>query len=78
MEKKIPDTNGLVKKTDCNAKITEIEGQIPSTCGLAANSALTALKLKKKTDKNSLIIIMINILLLQNLICLQQTFLMQD
>ena len=48
MEKKIPDTNGLVKKTDCNAKITEIEGQIPSTCGLAANSALTALKLKKK------------------------------
>ena len=48
MEKKIPDTNRLVKKTDCNVKITEIEGKIPSTSGLAANSALTALKLKKK------------------------------
>ena len=48
LEKKIPDTNRLVKKTDCNAKISEIEGKIRSTCGLAANSALTALKLKKQ------------------------------
>ena len=51
LEKKIPNTNRLVKKTDCNAKISEIEGKIRSTCGLAANSALTALKLKNKTKQ---------------------------
>ena len=28
LENKIPDTNGLVKKTDCNAKITKIEGKV--------------------------------------------------
>ena len=32
----------LVKKLDCNAKITEIENKIPSITGLATNSALTA------------------------------------
>ena len=32
----------LVKKLDCNAKITEIESKIPSITGLATNSALTA------------------------------------
>ena len=26
LEKKIPDTSGIVEKTDYNAKITEIEG----------------------------------------------------
>ena len=30
LEKKIPDTSGLVKKTDYNSKITKIEGKIPS------------------------------------------------
>ena len=29
LENKIPDTRGFVKKTDCNAKITEIEFKIP-------------------------------------------------
>ena len=28
------DTSGLVKKTDCNAKITEIKGKILDTSGL--------------------------------------------
>ena len=28
MEDKIPDTSGLVKKTDYNTKITEIENKI--------------------------------------------------
>ena len=32
----------LLKKTDYNAKITEIEGKIPSITGLATSSALTA------------------------------------
>ena len=61
LEKKIPDTNGLVKKTDCNTKITEIEGKIPSINGLATNAALTAVENKipnisslvKKTQNNT-------------------------
>ena len=34
----------MVKKTDFNAKVTEIEGKIPSISGLATNSALTAVE----------------------------------
>ena len=57
-DKKIPDSSGLVKKTDYNAKITEIERKIPSISGIATNAALTAAKNKipnvsnlvKKTD----------------------------
>ena len=41
-DKKIRDTCGLVKKTDYNAKITEIEGKIPSITELATTSALNA------------------------------------
>ena len=48
----------MVKKADFNAKVTEIEGKIPSITGLATNSALTAVESKipdvsslvKKTD----------------------------
>ena len=36
----------LLKKTDYNAKITEIEGKIPSIRGLATNAALTAVENK--------------------------------
>ena len=43
---KIPDTIGPVKKTDYNAKITEIEGKIPSISGLATNAELTAVENK--------------------------------
>ena len=58
--KKIADTSDLAKKTDLNAKITEIEGLIPSITGLATNSALAAVENKipdvsslvKKTDYN--------------------------
>ena len=42
VENKIPDADSLVKKTDLNAKITEIEGKRPSITGFATNSALTA------------------------------------
>ena len=56
--KKIPYVSGLVKKTNFNAKIIEVEGKIPSFSGLATNSALTAVENKildnstlvKKTD----------------------------
>ena len=64
MEKKISDTGKKFLtvvdflKTDCNAKITEIEIKIPSISGLATNFALTAVENKipdisslvKKTD----------------------------
>ena len=58
MKNKIPDTSSLVKKTDFNAKITEIEGKMPSISGLAINVALNAVENKipnikslvKKTD----------------------------
>ena len=61
MDKKIPDTSSLVKKTDYSSKISEIEGKIPSISGLATNSALTAVEnnipnfssLVKKTDYNT-------------------------
>ena len=43
---KIPNVSNLVKKTDLNAKITEVEGKIPSITGLATNSALTAVENK--------------------------------
>ena len=52
LENKIPDTAGLVKKTDYNVKITKIEGKIPSISGLATNAALTAVK-----DKYLLLVI---------------------
>ena len=41
IDNKIPDTSGLVKNTDYNAKITKIKGKIPSFSGLATNAALT-------------------------------------
>ena len=46
MDKKIPHTSELTKKTDLNAKITEIENKIPSITGLATNSALIAVENK--------------------------------
>ena len=53
--------NNLVKKTDYNAKISEIEGKIPNTTGLSTTSALTAVENKipivnnlvKKPDYNT-------------------------
>ena len=41
LENKIPDTSGLVKKSDYNTKITEIEGKIPDISTLATKTALT-------------------------------------
>ena len=81
--KKIPDTSELAKKADLNAKITEIEGKIPSITGLITNSVLTAVenKIPDVTKKRPImiqklvklkirlvIIVMKNISLLQDLI----------
>ena len=51
----------MVTERDVSAKVTEIEGKVPSISGLAASSALTAVKNKipdvsclvKKTDYNT-------------------------
>ena len=45
----------MVKKTDFNTKITEVEGKIPNISGLATSSALTAVE-NKITDISSLAI----------------------
>ena len=59
VRKKIPDTSGLVKKTDYNAKLTELENKIQNVSSLA--TALTTVENKmpstdslvKKTDKDT-------------------------
>ena len=51
----------MVKKADFNAKVTEVEGKMPSITGLATNSTLTAVEDKipdvsslfKKTDSDT-------------------------
>ena len=52
--KKIPDTSDLAKKSDLNAKITEIENKIPSITDLATKSALAAIE-NKLPDVSSLV-----------------------
>ena len=42
----ILDASGIVRKTDYNTKITEIEGKIPNISSLATNAALTAVENK--------------------------------
>ena len=46
LENTNPDTSGHVKKTDYNAKITEIEDKITTITGFATTSALTAVEIK--------------------------------
>ena len=53
IDKKIPDVSDFVKKTYFNSNITEVEGKIPSTSGLATKSALTAVE-NKITDVSGL------------------------
>ena len=84
-DKTIPDTSGLVRNTDYNAKITKLEKKPLSISGLATTSALTTVENKipnvsslgkkiseiSEIERKLMIIVMINILLLQNLISLQ-------
>ena len=61
LEKKMSNTSNLVKKSNHNAKVSEIEGKIPIITGLATTSPLTAVENKipsisnlvKKTDYNT-------------------------
>ena len=79
LEKKIPNTSRLIKKSDYNSKISELETKIPIISGLATTSALTAVEnkipsvsnlIKKKQimTQKLVIISLTNILLLQKLI----------
>ena len=82
LEKKIPDTRGIVKKLCYNAQITEIETKILSISSLATKSALIVIKNKipdvstlvKKTDydtktsKIENIMIMVNISYIINIL----------
>ena len=52
LENKIPNTNGLVKKTDYNSKITEIENKIPDISGLATKAAFTTVENKIPSINN--------------------------
>ena len=47
-------TNEVVKKTDYNSKISDIEGKIPDISNLATKTALTAVE-KKIPDTSSLV-----------------------
>ena len=76
LEHKIPNTSGVVKKTDYNSKITKIEGKIPIVSGLVKKKIIAQKLLKLKI--NLQIIIMTNVSLLQSLISLQQKILLQD
>ena len=42
----MPNVSNLVKKSDYNVKVSEIEGKIPSISGLATPSSLTAVENK--------------------------------
>ena len=85
LENKIHDISGLVKKTDYNAKITDlatktvlttIENKIPDVSSLVKktdyNTKITEIENKLNNHNHD------NILLLQNLILQLLTFLMQD
>ena len=54
VNKKIFDASRLVKKTDYNAIITEIEDKLSSITGLATTSALTAVE-SRIPDVNNLV-----------------------
>lgn len=43
---KIPDNNGLIKKTDYNGKITKIEGKILTITGLVLTTGFNEVEIK--------------------------------
>ena len=73
IENKTPSTSDLAT----NAALTAVENKIPNISSLVKKPRIITQK-SLKLKRNSLIIIMINILLLQNLISFKQRFLMHD
>ena len=76
LENKIPSMSGLVT----NTVLTEVENEIPNISGLVQKKKRKKIITQKllKLKRNLLIIMTINILLLENLVSLQQKFLIQD
>ena len=85
-KKKILDNSGLVKKTDYNIKLTELENKIPDVSNLATKTALTAVEnkipsasnlVKKQTITQKLLILKINliIIIMTNILQLQSLIL---
>ena len=73
LEKKILILVSLLKKTNCNNKIIEIENKIPNISGLARNTALTAVEnkirdvinwVKKQTITQTILKLEINLLII--------------
>ena len=73
LEKKILILLSLLKKTNCNNKIIEIENKIPNISGLARNTALTAVEnkirdvinwVKKQTITQTILKLEINLLII--------------
>ena len=73
LEKKILILVSLLKKTNCNNKIIEIENKIPNISGLARNTALTAVEnkirdvinwVKKQTITQTVLKLEINLLII--------------
>ena len=73
LEKKILILVSLLKKTNCNNKIIEIENKIPNISGLARNTALTAVEnkirdvinwVKKQTTTQTILKLEINLLII--------------
>ena len=48
----VPHTSNLVKKSDYNVKVSEIEGKMPSVSGLVTTSGLTAIENKISNSRN--------------------------
>ena len=89
IDKKVPDISDLVRKTDFNAKITEVEGIIPSITGLGTNSALTTIEnkildvsssVKKKITIQKLVKLKIKLIItiMANILLLQNLILWQQ
>ena len=73
LEKKNLILVSLLKKTNCNNKIIEIENKIPNISGLARNTALTAVEnkirdvinwVKKQTITQTILKLEINLLII--------------
>ena len=60
LENKIPDTSGLIKKTNYNTKITELGNKIPDISNLATKTALTTVENKIPDISNLATKILVN------------------
>ena len=69
--KKISDTSKLVKKSEYNAQISELENKIPSISGLVTTFALTAVENEIPSARN----LVTKIIMTQKLVNLKRNLL---